>query len=173
MGVASAYLDLRGMVKGGFAGDWIVTLENAGKARQAYYEGKEPQYIPVLSESSENPWIVAGREYYMTSRGAHPNWANKTLLWSYDKMAQYSALDVIDMIAPHAILIIAGSKAETLEQSKMAFERAKQPKELLIIDGGTHFDFYDQEHYVGQAVEKFDDFFKQHLHMEVQAKVGV
>ncbi|AIF52949.1 alpha/beta hydrolase [Pelosinus sp. UFO1] len=163
VGTVSAYFDLRGMVTSGFAGDWVSLLKEAGKARIAYASGGEPQYIPMLPEDPTFPGAREGLDYYCTSRGEHPNWQNKTLLWSYDKMVQYSALDVIHMVSPTPMLIIAGSQAATLEQSKLAYEHAKEPKELVIIDGGTHFSLYDQERHFSQAIEKFTKFFKVHL----------
>ena len=58
---------------------------------------------------------------------------------------------------------LPGSEAETLQQSQAAYTTANEPKELLVIDGGTHFDFYDQPEYVEPAVAKIDGFFKAHL----------
>jgi fermentation-respiration switch protein FrsA (DUF1100 family) len=163
VGTASAYFDLRSMVTTGFAGDWVSLLKNAGQARIEYAAGGEPQYIPMLPDDPTFPGAKEGLDYYMTSRGAHPNWQNKTLLWSYDKMVQYSSLDVIDMVSPVPMLIIAGSNAATLEQSKLAYEHAKEPKELVIIEGGTHFSLYDDESHSTQAIDKFTEFFKKYL----------
>ena len=59
--------------------------------------------------------------------------------------------------------MIAGSRAETLPQSQAAYAQASEAKELFIIDGGTHFDFYDQPEYVGPAVAKIDSFLKAYL----------
>lgn len=42
------------------------------------------------------------------------------------------------------------------------FEAATEPKELFIIDGATHFDLYDIDRYVDQAVERIDAFYKKH-----------
>lgn len=78
-------------------------------------------------------------------------------------MLQYSALDIIHLLAPTPLLLIAGSRAETLQQSQAAYEKAREPKELVVIDGGTHFDFYDKPQYVGPAVEKIDSFLKAYL----------
>jgi len=76
---------------------------------------------------------------------------------------QYSALDIIHLLAPTPLLLIAGSRAETLQQSQAAYAGAKEPKELFVIDGGTHFDFYDKPEYVEPAVAKIDGFLKAHL----------
>jgi fermentation-respiration switch protein FrsA (DUF1100 family) len=78
-------------------------------------------------------------------------------------MLQYSALDIVHLLAPTTLLLIAGSKAETRQQSEAAYEKASEPKELLVIDGAMHFDIYDKPEYVEPAVAKIDSFFRAHL----------
>lgn len=58
-------------------------------------------------------------------------------------------------------LAIAGDKAFTYPFSQRAITRALGNKELFTIEGATHFDLYDQDKYVNQAINKLDDFFKQ------------
>lgn len=48
-------------------------------------------------------------------------------------------------------------------QSEAAYAKAHEPKELFLIEGGTHFDFYDRPEYVGPAIAKIEAFLKQHL----------
>jgi fermentation-respiration switch protein FrsA (DUF1100 family) len=50
-----------------------------------------------------------------------------------------------------------------LWQSEAVYAKAQEPKELDLIEGGTHFDFYDRPEYVTPAIAKIDSFFKQHL----------
>lgn len=57
------------------------------------------------------------------------------------------------------ILLIAGSEAGTCWLT----EQANDPKEKLIVDGGNHFDMYDKEPYVTQAVNKIEPFLQQYL----------
>jgi hypothetical protein len=155
--------DLRSTLTEGFAGDWHDLMRAAQSAREAYARGGEPQYVPFMPPGPQNRWVENGKQYYLTGRNPDPNWKNQTLLWSFDKMLQYSALDIVGMLAPTPLLLIAGSRAETRQQSEAAYAKAGEPKELFIIDGGTHFDFYDQPEYVGPAVAKIDRFFKAHL----------
>ncbi|WP_405927361.1 hypothetical protein [Streptomyces sp. NBC_00035] len=90
-------------------------------------------------------------------------WNNKMLLWSYDKMAQFSALDTIELLTPTPLLLIADTKAETLQQSQAAYDAAQEPKELFLIEDGTHFDFYDRPAFVTPAVTKIDSFLRNNL----------
>jgi fermentation-respiration switch protein FrsA (DUF1100 family) len=59
--------------------------------------------------------------------------------------------------------MIVGSKADTLYFSREAVEKAKQPKELFVVEGATHFDMYDQPQFVSQAVAKLTGFYAKHL----------
>jgi uncharacterized protein len=78
-------------------------------------------------------------------------------------MIQFSALDTIELLAPTPLLVIAGDHSETLSQSEAVYAGAQQPKELFLIGGGTHFDFYDQPEYLTPTLSKIDTFLKQHL----------
>jgi len=155
--------DLRSTLTDGFAGDWRDLMAFAQSARQAYAAGGEPQYVPFLPPGEQGEWVANGREYYLTDRNPDPNWRNQTLVWSFDKMVQFSALDIIHLLAPTPLLLIAGSQAETLAQSQAAYAKANEPKELFLVDGGKHFDFYDQPAYVEPAVAKIDAFLRAHL----------
>ncbi|MFE4373005.1 alpha/beta hydrolase, partial [Streptomyces sp. NPDC056835] len=76
---------------------------------------------------------------------------------------QFSALDTIELLAPTPLLLIAGTKAETLQQSQDAYDAAQEPKELFLIEDGTHFDFYDLPEFVTPAVTKIDSFLRNSL----------
>jgi fermentation-respiration switch protein FrsA (DUF1100 family) len=104
-----------------------------------------------------------GTDYYRTPRGQHPNSQNWFLLRSVDRIAEYSSYDHVDMISPHPLLMIAGTKADTRFFSEMAIEKAKEPKEFFPIEGATHVALYDKPKYVDPAVEKMNSFFKQYL----------
>jgi fermentation-respiration switch protein FrsA (DUF1100 family) len=42
-------------------------------------------------------------------------------------------------------------------------EKARQPKELFIVEGATHIDLYDRPKYVTPAVAKLKEFFDKAL----------
>jgi len=158
---ASGLPDLRATVMA--AGDWQAIMAAAQGAREAYEATGRPTYVPFLADGRLDPWRENGKKYYLTDRNQDPNWRNHTLLWSFDKMIQFSALDTIDLLAPTPLLLIAGTEAESLVQSRAAYARAGEPKELFLVEGGTHFDFYDRPEYVDPAVARIDAFLKQYV----------
>jgi fermentation-respiration switch protein FrsA (DUF1100 family) len=66
-------------------------------------------------------------------------------------------------ISPRPLLLIAGSEADTLYFSQDAYERAAEPKELMIIDGASHIDQYHKRGYVPTVAAKLAAFHHQHL----------
>jgi len=77
-------------------------------------------------------------------------------------MAYYPLEHMAD-ISPRPVLLIAGEKAETRKFSQHAYDKAKQPKELMIIPGASHFDLYDKPQFVNPAIDKLATFFIKNL----------
>jgi fermentation-respiration switch protein FrsA (DUF1100 family) len=153
--------DLRATIMA--AGDWRSIMNAAQGAREAYAGTGRATHVPFLADGLLDEWQENGKKFYLTDRNQDPNWRNQTLLWSYDKMIQFSALDTVELLAPTPLLVIVGDRAETLGQSEAVYAKAQEPKELFLIAGGGHFDFYDQTEYVAQAVAKTDAFLKRYL----------
>ncbi|MFH8224372.1 hypothetical protein ACH4C2_35220 [Streptomyces sp. NPDC018057] len=72
--------------------------------------------------------------------------------------------DTTPLVQP--VLIVAGSEAGSLWMSTALHGRARGPKRLLVVEGGTHMDFYDVPEYVGRAVAAAVPFFTGHLAAE-------
>lgn len=104
-----------------------------------------------------------GFDYYQTERANHPNASNKYLFTSLDRLFAFTAFDHLDMLAPRPLLMITGSRADTLYFSQTAIERANEPKELYTVEGASHIDLYDVPQYVNQAVDKLTAYYKQYL----------
>lgn len=84
-------------------------------------------------------------------------------LQSLDRLAAFDAFQYLDTLSPRPLLLIVGSKADTLYFSEDAMQRAKEPKELYVIEGATHIDLYDKPKFVPQVVEKLTQFFSKNL----------
>ena len=153
-------------------------LEESGKARTEEARGQPPHLLHIVPNTPEEvpkdaPTLYReGTEYYRTPRGQHPNSPNWFLTRSIDQIAEYSSYDHVDMISPRPLLLIAGTKAEARFFSEMAFEKAKAPKELFLIEGATHVNMYDRDKYVSPSVEKLSIFFNQYLRKPLQTTAG-
>ncbi|KXX60444.1 hypothetical protein AZG88_37660 [Rhodococcus sp. LB1] len=143
-------------------------LDEAGKDRTEEALGKEPRLLNVVPETEEDakgmPTLYReGRDYYRTPRAQHPNSPNSWVARSVDQIAQYSSYDLIHLISPRPLLMIAGTEADTAYFSREAIEKANEPKELYWIEGATHIDLYDKDEYVPEVVTKLTGFFRENL----------
>ena len=82
---------------------------------------------------------------------------------SFGYLCSFDAFEFIDTVSPRPILLIAGTKADTLYFSQVAYDKAKEPKELFLVEGATHVDMYDKPQYVEPAVKKLTEFYKKYL----------
>jgi hypothetical protein len=104
-----------------------------------------------------------GYEYYWKTH-AHPNSTFKYTTSSLLDLMRFDATNQIELI-DKPLLMIAGSKADSLYMTDEAFARATgtQDKELFKIDGATHIETYWVPKYVNQAVEKLTQFYGKSL----------
>jgi fermentation-respiration switch protein FrsA (DUF1100 family) len=100
-----------------------------------------------------------GFEYYGKTH-AHPNSTFKYTMSSLLDLMNFDAASNMDLIN-QPLLMMAGSKADSLYMTQSAFEGATNAKnkELFLIDGATHIETYWKPQYVNQAMGKLTQFF--------------
>lgn len=144
-------------------------LKDAGEARSREARGEPLQFVPVVPNSAASftestPQLYReGYDYYRTPRAQHPNSPNKYVFSSLPLQMAYFPFTQLDTISPRPLLVIAGSKADTLFWGREVYEKAKEPKELFVVDGATHIDLYDKPQFVSPAVNKLKTFFHHYL----------
>lgn len=104
-----------------------------------------------------------GYEYYWKTH-AHPNSTFKYTTSSLLDLMRWDATGQIDLI-DKPLLMIAGSKADSLYMTEDAFAKATgtKDKELFLIEGATHIETYWKQPYVNQALEKLTRFYGKSL----------
>ncbi|TIX90913.1 alpha/beta hydrolase [Rhizobium sp. P44RR-XXIV] len=104
-----------------------------------------------------------GAEYYQKTN-AHPGSSARYTLSSLLDLAQFDATDQIALI-DKPLLMIAGSKADSLYMTEDAFAKATgtSDKELFKIEGATHIETYWVPEYVNSAMSKLTPFYKRTL----------
>lgn len=104
-----------------------------------------------------------GFEYYGKTH-AHPNSTFRYTMSSLLELMNFDAATNMDLIE-QPLLMIAGSKADSLYMSESAFELATKAKdkELFLIDGATHIETYWKPQYVDQAMSKLEQFYGKNL----------
>ncbi|SDT23883.1 alpha/beta hydrolase [Actinoplanes derwentensis] len=132
-------------------------LALSAAARTAEARGAGVQRQEWITEAVDDET----REYYRTPLGQHPRAGGTWPVRSLDQVIQSDMFAMIELIAPRPLLMIIGSMANTAYMSRNAIARAAEPKELFVVDGGTHISMYHQNDHVTQAVAKLTTFFGQ------------
>lgn len=102
-------------------------------------------------------------EYYGATH-AHPNSSARYTLSSLLDLMSFDAEDQIELI-DQPLLMIAGSKADSLYMSREAFAKATgtRDKELFLLEGATHIETYWVPKHVATAVDQLSGFFGKTL----------
>jgi fermentation-respiration switch protein FrsA (DUF1100 family) len=104
-----------------------------------------------------------GYEYYWKTH-AHPNSTFKYTTSSLIDLMRFDTTDHIELIN-QPLLMIAGSKADSLYMTQDAFPKATgtTDKEVFILDGATHIETYWVPRYVDAAIGKLTAFYGRTL----------
>lgn len=144
-------------------------LQQASGARAQEAAGGEVLYSGDSNLTDEQiaklPFALyrQGYEYYWKTH-AHPNSTFKYTTSSLLDLMSFDVTDHINLINK-PLLMIAGTKADTLYMTEDAFAKATgtKDKELFLIDGATHIETYWVPKYVDQAMQKLGVFFDKNI----------
>ncbi|PTY39370.1 alpha/beta hydrolase [Brachyspira hampsonii] len=139
-------------------------IEAASMQRWNEYQGGEKQFqIGTPETIDENSPDIAKEfySYYRTKRGFHPRATTAMSVISSISLMNYYPLENIDIISPRPILFIAGEKAHSRYFSEDAYQKAKEPKELIIIPNANHVDLYDRTDLI--PFDKLSEFFNNSM----------
>jgi hypothetical protein len=148
-----------------------VRLQQASDARAREAAGGDVTYannstVALTDEQvAQLPFALyrEGYEYYGKTH-FHPNASSKYTLSSLLDLMSFDAASNMDLIN-QPLLMMAGSKADSLYMTQSAFNAATgtKDKELFLIDGATHIETYWKPEYVNQALERLTRFYVKNL----------
>ncbi|KAF2688058.1 alpha/beta-hydrolase [Lentithecium fluviatile CBS 122367] len=114
-------------------------LEAAAADRNSDVTGSKVDVVhmlpPTLEEASSFPDSFKDLAQYYRGRQPHERAPNTCLPRSWDIMANFDAFAHNDMISPRPLLMITGTKAATKWYSEDGVAKAKEPKELVVLEG--------------------------------------
>lgn len=146
-------------------------LKRSGRARTREAAGGEVEMFSLINDNpafdmndpSTIPVMYQEGYKYYSEIDPNPRFMGTFALSSLSQQMAFFPFEGIEMISPRPLLLIAGSEADTLYMSQNAIEKAKEPKELHIIDGASHIDLYWKPEYVPRVAEKLTEFFTKNL----------
>jgi fermentation-respiration switch protein FrsA (DUF1100 family) len=134
--------------------------------REARYAGKEPAMVPVVNDDPMGPAALPTPDSFTwfteTGRGRAPSWQNTVTLRSVELLTEYEPGSYIDRISPTPLLMVVGATDHltVADEALAAFNRALEPKRLVLLPGG-HFDAYVDN--FDEAASAAADWFVEHL----------
>ncbi|WP_427925055.1 alpha/beta hydrolase [Streptomyces sp. cg40] len=146
-------------------------LKRSAQARTREAAGGEVELFSLIADnpkfdmndlSTIPAMYLEGYKYY-SEIDPNPRFMGTFALSSLSQQMAFFPFEGIELISPRPLLLIAGSEADTLYMSQDAIERAKEPKELFVLDDASHIDLYWNPKYVPQVAEKLTQFFGKHL----------
>ena len=134
--------------------------------RAARFRGDPPAMVPVVAEDPLAPSALPTPDSWTwfteTGKTRAPSWKNEVTLRTVEMLGEYEPAAYIARISPTPLLMVV-AREDHLTPAHLAidaYERAREPKRLVILPGG-HFDAYVDG--FDEASAPARDWFVEHL----------
>ena len=134
--------------------------------RVARFAGEAPAMIPVVAQDPLGPAALPTADSWQwfteTARIRASAWRNEVTLRTIEMLGEYEPGDYITQISPTPLLMIIANQDHLAmaDEAFAAYNRALEPKRLLVLNGG-HFDAYVRD--FERASTAARDWFVSHL----------
>jgi fermentation-respiration switch protein FrsA (DUF1100 family) len=78
----------------------------------------------------------------------------------------FDAFHLVDELLVQPLQVVVGGRLGTTfsySDGKALFERARNGKDLFVVEGAGHYEMYDRPQYVDPAVERLARFCREYL----------
>jgi len=150
----------------------LSAIEAMGRQRTAEARGAARNVINLLPESVEAAkkagiTVLEATEYYKTPRGQKPNGATSGL-FSFNSAAMgWDAYTNAEVLLTQPLMVVIGDKPGGFGAYRDGWEiygrAASKDKQIVVVEGWSHYDLYDRPEPVAIAMAKVLPFFKEHL----------
>ena len=161
--LVSGHDNLRALVRA----DFIAGFRQQFDAdRLARFQGDPPAMVPVVDADPLAPSALPTPDSWAwfteTGKERAPAWRNEVTLRSVEMFTEYEPVSYLPYVSPAPLLMLVatGDHLVPAELAIAAFDRAHEPKRLIIMPGG-HFDAYVQGFEAASGPAR--DWFAQHL----------
>ncbi len=164
------------LMREGFSGyDPIGALEAMAQQRTAEARGTALRVDDLLPPSPEEAKqrglteidVYEATEYYRTPRGQKPHGANRSLFSHQGAAVGWDAFHLAEVLLTQPLMVVVGDKVGAFGAYRDGCEivgRARSAKkELVVLDGWSHYDLYDKPEPVRNALDKLIPFYREYL----------
>ena len=142
-------------------------LAQLGQDRvERYKTGSPATYKTAWGKMGEDVLFMVDEayEFYKNAKATvAPNFENRATIQSFENLIEYNPDFAIDLASPTAVLIVHAEKdVIPVELIRNVYERAKEPKNLVVYDC-LHTDLYDKEPWVTKSAIEAIEWFKKYL----------
>lgn len=156
------------------AGGPVEALKGIAAQRTAEARGEaEADVNAALAPSAEAAQetgdvdVIEAYEYYCTPRAQHPHGPATFDIATGATAMGWDAFHLAEELLDQPLLVVIGDKKGAFgayDDGQEVYRRAaSQEKELLVIEGASHYDIYDRPNGAGKALESVIPFFGKHL----------
>ncbi|MGB3425695.1 MAG: alpha/beta hydrolase [Castellaniella sp.] len=159
----------------GFSGfDPIGQMEAVARQRTAEARGEAPKvdlFVPPSMDAVAQAGItdvdVLGATDYYRNRCVNDNAGTRGLFSRRAASAAWDAFHLAETLLTTPMMVVVGDKPGGFGAYRDGLEiyarAASKIKELVIVEGASHYELYDQPGPVGQALAKLIPFFQANL----------
>jgi fermentation-respiration switch protein FrsA (DUF1100 family) len=155
--------------------DPLGALAAMAKQRTAEARGGDlrvDNYLPRSVEAGRRAGLtdidmLEATDYYRSPRGEKPHGATRALFSHRAAAIGWDAFYLAEVLLTQPLLVVIGDRPGAFgayrDGQEIYGRAASKQKELLVVEGASHYDLYDRPGPVAKALEKVVPFFKQHL----------
>ncbi|MCM2352005.1 MAG: alpha/beta hydrolase [Pseudobdellovibrio sp.] len=164
------------LMREGFSNfDPVALLEATANKRTVEARGENWKVTDLLPPSVEagkqagikDRDVLEATDYYRTPRGQKPNGLNRSLDSHQAAAVGWDAFHLAEVLLTQPLMVVVGDQVGAFGAYRDGCEivgRARsQKKELVVVEGSSHYDLYDKTEPVGKALAKVIPFFKANL----------
>ncbi len=152
----------------------VAQMEAVAKQRTAEARGEAPKvdlFVPPSMDAALKAGItdidVLGATDYYRNRCINDNAGTRGLFSRRAASAAWDAFHLAETLLTTPLMVVVGDKPGGFGAYRDGLEiyarAASKVKELVIVEGSSHYELYDQPGPVGQALAKLIPFFKNNL----------
>jgi fermentation-respiration switch protein FrsA (DUF1100 family) len=153
----------------------VAALEGMARRRTAEMRGAATKVDDLLPPSVEagraagvkDIDVLEATDYYRTQRGQKPHGLNRSVPSHQSAAVGWDAFHLAEMLLTQPMCIVVGDKPGAFGAYRDGCEiierAASTEKELVVAEGWSHYDLYDQPEAVKIALDKLIPFYRKHL----------